>query len=307
MRVLFMGSPEFAVPSLSQLIEQHQVIGAVTQPDRRAGRGRATRQPAVKLLAQQHGIPVLQPVRVREPAALEQIRALNPELIVVAAYGQILPPALLELPPHGCLNVHASLLPRWRGASPIQAALLAGDPQTGVTIMLMDAGLDTGPILAQRSLPIPSDATAGSLSQALAELGAQLLIESIPGYLAGELRPIPQDDALATAAPLLKKADGELEFEHPAEQLARQVRAYEPWPGSFTFWEQQRLAVRRAHAAANGQTEPGRVRSVHERPAVGTADGLLVLDRVQLAGRRETSGADFLRGAPGLVGTRLPN
>lgn len=307
MRVVFMGSPAFAVPTLRRLIRQHQVVGVVCQPDRRAGRGRQPRVQPAKRVALEHQLPVLQPARLREPESLAPIRALEPELIVVAAYGQILPHELLELPAHGSLNVHASLLPRWRGASPIQAALLAGDPETGVTIMLMDAGLDTGPILSQRSTPIPAESTAGSLSAKLADLGAELLIDTIPGYLAGELRPQPQDDRLATSAPLLKKTDGELRFDQPAERLARQVRAYDPWPGSFTSWRVQRLAVKRAHANGRNDLPPGLVDSIDAAPAVGTADGALVLDQVQLAGRRETSGADFLRGAPGFLGARLPS
>ncbi len=307
MRVLFMGSPEFAIPSLSGLIEDHEVVGVVTQPDRPAGRGRKTHQPAVKQLALHHRIPVLQPERVRDSTTLEQISALRPELIIVAAYGQILPQELLDLPTRGCLNVHASLLPRWRGAAPIQAALLAGDAQTGVTIMVMDAGLDTGPILSQRSVPVPSEATAGSLSSTLAQLGAELLIETIPPYLGGQLLPIPQDDAQATAAPLLRKSDGQLEFGQTAERLARQIRAFDPWPGSYTFWQQRRLAVKQAHASDSNQTSPGQVRSIQHQPAVGTSQGLLVLDRVQLAGRREASGVDFVRGAPDFVGSTLPS
>lgn len=307
MRVVFMGSPEFAVPTLQRLLEAHQVVGVVTQPDRPAGRGRQPQPPPVRQLALQHRIRVLQPARAREPEAVAQVQALAPELIVVAAYGQILPQELLDVPQYGCLNVHASLLPRWRGASPIQSALLEGDAETGVTIMLMDAGLDTGPILTQRSIPIPADATAGKLSDQLAQLGAELLLDTIPRYASGELRPRPQDETQATFAPLLKKADGELQFDRTAERLARQVRAFDPWPGSFTHWERQRLAVKAAHAVDRNDLSPGQVQRLNAHPAVGTRSGALVLDRVQLAGRRETSGEAFARGAPGFVGARLPN
>lgn len=307
MRVVFMGSPEFAVPTLGRLIQEHQVAAVVCQPDRAAGRGRKPRRPPAKQLALEHGIPVMQPERVGAPASIADVRSLGPELIVVAAYGQILPQELLDLPKHGSLNVHASLLPRWRGASPIQAALLNGDAETGVTIMLMDAGLDTGPILAQRAIRIRAEATAGSLSSELAELGAALLIDTISGYVHGEIRPLPQNDSLASSAPRLTKSDGELKFDQPADRLARQVRAYGPWPGSFTRWRQKQLVVRRAHSApANGLT-PGLVKSIEGSPAVGTAEGALVLDRVQLAGRREISGEEFLRGAPDLVGAMLPD
>lgn len=307
MRVVFMGSPEFAVPTLARLIQEHQVAAVVCQPDRGAGRGRKIQTPPTKQLALEHGISVMQPRRAAEPASIAELRALRAELIVVAAYGQILPQELLDLPDHGSLNVHASLLPRWRGASPIQAALLNEDLETGVTIMLMDAGLDTGPILAQRSIPIQGEATAGSLSAELAELGAALLIDAIPGHVEGELRPLPQDNSRATYAPQLTKAEGELKFDHPADRLARQVRAFEPWPGSFTHWRQQRLAVKRAHPAPANGLRPGLVKSIDGSPAVGTAQDALVLDRVQLAGRRETSGEEFVRGAPSFLGTLLPN
>lgn len=307
MRVVFMGSPEFALPTLTRLIQEHQVVAVVCQPDRPAGRGRQIQAPAVKLLAIKHDIPVLQPARMRDADSLAAVRQWQPELIVVAAYGQILPQVLLDLPPYGSLNVHASLLPRWRGASPIQYALLSGDRETGVTIMRMDAGLDTGPILAQRAIPIPDRVTAGKLSQSLAELGAGLLADSIPAYVSGQLRPVPQDDALATLAPQLTKSDGELDFNRSAEELARQVQAFEPWPGSFTHWSGRRLVVKAAHADRNSGEQPGLVHALSGIPAVSTADGILVLDEVQLAGRSESSGADFLRGAASLVGARLPN
>lgn len=296
-RIVFMGSPDFALPTLIALHKKYHVTGVVTQPDKPAGRGRTLRPPPVKTLVNEYNIPVIQPVSLKEPAALAQLQQWEPELIVVAAFGQILRPPVLNLPPHGCINVHASLLPRWRGAAPIQAAILHGDKQTGVTIMLMEAGLDTGPILSQRSIPITDDCTAGALSPLLAELGSQLLVETLPGYLSGELRPQPQDETSATYAPMLKKADGEIDFNQPAEYLERFVRAYNPWPGAFTSWEVGRLKVHRAHAVESPSPGIGKRLIHNEQAAIGTAKGILVLDEVQPAGKKAMPGEVFLRGA----------
>lgn len=296
-RVVFMGSPEFALPALEALEENFQVVGVVTQPDRPAGRGRDLTPPPVKILAQDLGLAVIQPATLRKPMAVEQIQEWHPDVIVVAAFGQILRPNVLRLPAHGCLNVHASLLPRWRGAAPIQAAILHGDEETGVTIMKMDPGLDTGPILAQRTTPIRADDTAGTLSPRLAELGAALLVETLPLYLRGQITPKPQDDSRATYAPMLKKSDGELDFDQPAEALARQVRAYNPWPGTFFFWQGQRIKVHRAHAIQAKGPKPGTTTIHNDQPAVGTAEGLLILDELQPSGKRSMSGDTFLHGA----------
>lgn len=296
-RIVFMGSPDFALPTLIALHKKYHVTGVVTQPDKPAGRGRTLRPPPVKTLVNEYNIPVIQPVSLKEPAALAQLQQWEPELIVVAAFGQILRPPVLNLPPHGCINVHASLLPRWRGAAPIQAAILHGDKQTGVTIMLMEAGLDTGPILSQRSIPITDDCTAGALSPLLAELGSQLLVETLPGYLSGELRPQPQDETSATYAPMLKKADGEIDFNQPAEYLERFVRAYNPWPGAFTSWEVGRLKVHRAHDVESPSPGIGKRLIHNEQAAIGTAKGILVLDEVQPAGKKAMPGEVFLRGA----------
>lgn len=295
-RIVFMGSPDFAVPTLEALHSHHEVAGVVTQPDQLAGRGQVLRPPAIKAAASRLGLPVTQPKNLKDEKALAQLRDWAPELIVVAAFGQILKPEVLDLPPHGCLNVHASLLPRWRGAAPIQAAILHGDMETGITIMKMDAGLDTGPILSQRAIPISDEDTAGNLFDKLAALGAGLLIETIPGYLAGRLVPVPQDEAKATYAPMLKKAEGRMDFRQSAEDLARKVRAYNPWPGAYTEFGGQPLKVHRAHAAA-GSSEPGKRLVLDNLPAVATPDGLLVLDEVQPAGKQAMPGADFLRGA----------
>jgi methionyl-tRNA formyltransferase len=290
-----MGSPDFALPTLTALAESFDVVGVVTQPDRPAGRGRKVQPPPVKTLAHKLGYIVIQPSTLKDPEALEQLKNLNPDVIVVAAFGQILRAEVLSMPPFGCINVHASLLPRWRGAAPIQAAILYDDI-TGVTIMKMDQGLDTGPFLSQRSIPIPEEMTAGLLAARLAKMGAELLVDTLPKYIDGELQPKPQDDALATYAPKLNKTDGQLDFEQPAEFLARQVRAYHPWPGTFHFFDGVRIKVFRAHAEDVSDVLPGKRYIVDEHPAWGTVKGLLVLDEVQAAGKVRLSGDDFLRG-----------
>jgi methionyl-tRNA formyltransferase len=294
--IVFMGSPDFALPTLQVLSEQYRVAGVVTQPDQPAGRGRVLTPPPVKVLAEQLRLPVIQPRRLHDPEAMEQLHAWNPGVIIVAAFGQILRTNVLDLPPHGCVNVHASLLPRWRGAAPIQAAILHGDAETGVTIMKMDPGVDTGPVLSLRALPIEPDATPETLGPKLARLGAELLIETLPAYLRGKLQPQPQDDSLATYAPMLKKEDGALDFSQPAESLARKVRAYSPWPGAYMDWSGGTLKVHLAHPI-EGSAVPGQTVRVEKLPAVGTSAGLLVLDEVQPSGKKYMPGQVFLNGA----------
>jgi methionyl-tRNA formyltransferase len=305
MRLVFMGSPEFAVPTLEWLAFSYEVVGVVTQPDRPAGRGRPDRPPPVKLVAEKSGIPVLQPTRLREPAAVAQLREWSPEAIVVAAYGQILPSDVLGIPPQGCINVHASLLPRWRGAAPIQAAILHGDAETGVTIMKMDKGLDTGPILSQRSTAIREEDTTGSLSHRLALAGAELLLQTLPDYLAGTLGPQPQPSEGVTYAPALTKAEGALDPRRPAAALARQVRAFEPWPGAFFDWEGRRLIVRQALAVGVRPEAAGRIGLVRGLPALGTAEGSLLLEVIQPAGRNPMPGEAFVRGARRFIGAMI--
>jgi len=227
---------------------------------------------------------------------MAQLRAWAPEIIVVAAFGQILRQEVLDLPPHGCINVHASLLPRWRGASPIQAAILAGDSETGVTIMRMDKGLDTGPILRQRAIPISPEDTAATLSDKLSVLGADLLVETLPKYLSGDLTPTPQPETGVTSAPTLKKSDGELNPALSAEVLARKVSAFNPWPGAFIIWKGQPLKVHRV-TVVTGKSKPGQHLIEGGLPAIGTANGVLILEEVQPAGKKPMSGAEFLRGA----------
>ena len=295
-RIVFMGSPDFSLPSLRSLAQTYQVIGVVTQPDRASGRGRELKAPPVKLLAQELNIPVIQPQKLREPEAKQQLQAWSPDLIVVAAFGQILKKDVLDMPRYGCINIHASLLPRWRGAAPINAAVLAGDEETGVTIMQMDVGLDTGPMLSKRSIRlIPTD-TAGSVFERLSQLGADLLIETLPAYLAGELVPQPQPEEGMTYAPMLKKEEGKLDFTHAADELERRIRAFNPWPGAFMDFDGAMLKVHRAHVE-EGNVEVGQRLVVQNQPAVGARGGVLVLDEVQPAGKKSMSGKSFLFGA----------
>jgi methionyl-tRNA formyltransferase len=298
LRIVFMGSPDFAIPTLRELARHYQVVGVVTQPDRPAGRGRVLTPPPIKRLAQEIGIETIQPERLREPEAQERLQAWAPDLVVVTAFGQILRKRVLELPRLGCINVHASLLPRWRGAAPIQAAILNGDVLTGATIMQMDPGVDTGPVLSQESMVILPEDTAGSLSERLAEAGAQLLLRILPAYLAGELQPMAQEESLATYAPMLTKEEGLLEFSQPALALERQVRAYNPWPGAYLPWLDGVLKVHKAHVGQCA-AQPGQRLVVDGLPAVGAGQGCLVMDEVQPAGKKAMSGKDFLRGARG--------
>jgi methionyl-tRNA formyltransferase len=296
LRIVFMGSPDFALPTLKVLKSHFNVVGVVTQPDRPAGRGRKSQAPDVKKLAVSLGLPYIQPATLKDESALQQLKNWAPDVIVVAAFGQILRENVLNLPPFGCVNVHASLLPRWRGAAPVQAAVLHDDV-TGVTIMKMDKGLDTGPILSQRSIPINDDMTAGKLFDQLAVMGADLLLQTLPKYVSGEIEPQLQDEENAKYAPRLKKEDGMLDFSQPASFLARMVRAYNPWPGAYQFYDGIRLKVYKAHAVERINAQPGARIIYEEKPAWGTGQGLLILDQVQAAGKSRLSGKEFLHGA----------
>ena len=295
-KIVFMGSPNFSLPGLRALAKNYQVIGVVTQPDRASGRGRETKMPPVKALALELGIPIMQPEKLRAPEAMQQLLAWNPDLIVVTAFGQILKKDVLDLPRFGCLNVHASLLPRWRGAAPINAAILHGDEETGVTIMQMDVGLDTGPMLAKRSMRLSADDTAGSVTEALSHLGANLLIETLPDYLSGNITPQPQSEEGVTYAPMLKKEEGRLDFTRAAITLERQIRAFNPWPGTFMDFEGALLKIHKAHVEG-AVASVGQRLVYQEQPAVGARGGLLILDEVQPAGKKSMSGKSFLAGA----------
>lgn len=305
MRVVFLGSGAFAIPSFEALIGAgHEVAALVTQPDRERGRGRRLAPPPLKPVAEARGVPVHQPRRVREPAAQEALRALAPEIQVVVAYGQILPRSVIDIPPRGTVNVHGSLLPRYRGAAPIQWAIVNGERETGVTTMMIDEGLDTGPTLLSRSTTIGPEETAAELEARLAVMGAEVLIETLAGIGAGTLKPVPQEPARATLAPMIRKEDGRLDWTLPAEALARRVRGFHPWPGTFTLWEGQPLKVLRARVEADGPGEPGRIVAAdRDGIVVGCGHGSrLRLLEVQPESRRAMSAAAFaagLRPAPG--------
>jgi methionyl-tRNA formyltransferase len=306
MRSVFMGSPYFSLPALDVLAGLSEIAGVVTQPDRPAGRGRALVPPPVKEEAEKLGLPVIQPESMRTPEVMGRLRDWRPEIIVVAAFGKILRPEVLELPKLGCLNLHASLLPRHRGAAPIPAAILAGDMETGVTLMKMDAGLDTGPILAQMKIPVRPEDTAESLGRSLARLAAETLETFFPVYIREELTPVPQDDSRATYAPQLKKQEGRLNFRETSEVIHRKVRAYHPWPGTFTVWKGQPLKILEVEPQAfAGETAPGTVLERGRFPAVRSADGIVILCKVQPAGKRPLAGDEFLRGARDFPGQLL--
>lgn len=309
LRVVYMGTPQFAVPPLQALREsQHHVIAVVTQPDRPVGRGYQVRPAPVKLAALEYHIPILQPEKIRNNTEfIEQLHDMAPDVIVVAAYGKILPQALLEIPRLGCVNVHASLLPRHRGASPITAAILAGDTETGITIMVMDAGMDTGPTLGARALPIGPTTTADELGERLAHLGAQLLMECLGPWARGELAPQPQDDAGATYAPLVKKSDGQVDWTCPAAELERRWRAFYPWPGLYTFHRDRMLKIQQLEVAeAPGSARPGQVLAVRgDGLLVACGAGAALLKQVQPAGGRIMGGSDYARGAHLEAGERL--
>lgn len=292
-----MGSPEFARPALQKLSQVCSIVGVVTQPDRPGGRGKNMIQPPVKTLALSLGLDVFQPEKLKEESAFTRLLEWKPDLIVVAAYGQILRENVLGLPFYGCINIHASLLPRWRGAAPIQAAILHGDQEIGISIMKMEKGVDTGPILSQRKIQQNRLDTYGTLSLRMAEEGAALLIDTLPGYLDSKIELQKQNDELATYAPMIKKEDGKLDLNQPAEELLRHVRAFAPWPGAFTMWQDSVLKIHRADLAAGKDARPG-VRSVIDKyPALGTAKDWLVLNEVQLAGKKAMPGDTFLMGA----------
>lgn len=300
LRIVFMGSPEFALPTLKALSQNYNVVGVVTQPDKPAGRGKKLTSPPVKTLAQNLNIPMVQPEKLKDASALQQLHTWQPDLIVVAAFGQILRQNVLELPPLGCINIHASLLPRWRGAAPIQAAILNGDGQSGITIMLMDAGVDTGAILSQRSELIKQDDTAGTLSHRLSMIGAELLIETIPLYLNKSITPQPQPEQGIAYAPMIKKEEAKLDFSQPAHTLDRIIRAFNPWPGAFTTWRGNPLKLLKSHVIDSPTSPPpnyGSTLVFEQKPGIQTSKGILVIDEIQPAGKKVMPGNVFLQGA----------
>lgn len=310
MRIVFLGSGSFAIPCLEALLAAgHEVPALVTQPDREKGRGQALAPPATKPVAERHGIPVLQPRRVREPEAQEALRRLAPDLQVVVAFGQILPRSVIDIAPRGTVNVHGSLLPKLRGAAPIQWAIANGETETGVTTMLIDEGLDTGPTLLARSTPIGPDETAAELKPRLARLGAEVLLETVRGLEAGTLTPVPQDHARATLAPILKKEDGRIDWSTPAAKVACRARGFHPWPGAFTLHEGRLVKALRVREA------PGVDRDVGAGTVVGVGpDGVTVacgggttlrLVEVQPESRRAMPATAWAAGARLRPGARL--
>ena len=305
-RVAFFGTPEFALPTLKALIASpYRPVVVVTQPDRPAGRGRRLREPPLKSVAEAAEIPLLQPPRIHDAAATAALAAYEPELQIVVAYGQILRPDVLALPRYGNLNVHPSLLPRWRGAAPIVAALRVGDRESGVTILALDEGEDSGPILATRREPIHEDDDSGTLGARLAALGAESLLATIPAWLEGTISPQPQDETQVTRAPRIRKEDCWIDWSQPASTIWRQVRALSPQPGARTALGGADLLVWRAHPETGGAGRPGTVLAAGDTIAVRAGEGILHLEQVQRAGRRALSARAFASGERGLVGVRL--
>lgn len=304
-----MGTPGFAIPVLVALLDAgHEVAGVYTQPDRPAGRRGRPAPSAVKEAAEELGLPVFQPPSLKREAAQHELAGLAPDVIVVAAYGLFLPKATLDLPPLGCLNVHPSLLPRYRGPSPVASVILNGDAGTGVTVIRLDEGMDSGPIVAQRETAIGADEDGAGLTDRLFQLGAELMVETLPEWAAGRIAAVPQDDAAATTTSLLKREDGEIDWSQDATRIARQVRAYQPWPGAFTLWRGKLLKVVDAtEAAGHGSDAPsGQVVALSGGGlGIVAGHGVLEVRRLQLEGSRASGAAEFLRGHADIVGAVL--
>jgi methionyl-tRNA formyltransferase len=304
-RIVFMGTPEFACPTLRMLLERgEEVVAVVTREDKPSGRGQKLTPPPVKVLAQEHGVPVLQPQKVRTPEFLDAIRALEPDLAVVIAYGKILPQALLDIPKFGSINIHASLLPRWRGAAPINWSIVAGDAETGVTTMMMDAGLDTGDMLVKRSTRIDPDEDSSSLHDRLCVIGAEAMDETLDLLARENLAREKQDDALMTYAPMLKKEDGLIDWSKGAEEIKNLVRGLSPWPGAYSFIAGEYVKICRVRTTA-GTGVPGTVISADKEGIdIACGVGTVVIEELQLQGRKRLAARDFLAGfrlGPGTV------
>lgn len=322
LRIIYMGTPQFAVPPLEALISRaaprdllpggYEIVTVVTRPDKPAGRGREITYSPVKQCALAHGLPVWQPGSFKKPENSAALGAYAADLYIVAAFGQILPQTVLDQPRYGTLNIHASLLPKYRGPDPIAEAILRGEQETGVTIMLLDAGVDTGPMLLKRRIPIAEDETTGSLTVKLAHLGAQALLDVLPLWVEGRITPEPQDEQQATHTRLLQKESGEIRWERPAAVIARQVRAYTPWPSAYTHWRGKLLKILSAHAQSvipGAAVAPGTVsmreEAGHKVLAVVTGAGVLIVKQLQLEGKKPMSAEEFLRGYAHIVGEVL--
>lgn len=312
MRILFMGTPQFAVTPLEQLVlSQFPVVAVYTQPDKPAGRGRYLVPSPVKQAALALKLPVVQPASLKKAEVVAQLADFHPDVIVVAAFGQILPLSILDIPRYGCINIHPSLLPRFRGASPVAAAILAGEEFSGVSLMLMDSGLDTGPILSQKSVPISAQDTTGSLTLKLSQIAAQLLPEVLVRWKRGEITPQPQNEAEATYSALITKEEGEIEWHSSAADIWRRVRAFQPWPGCYTSWRGKRLEIIEAVPLPGKETfTVGQVVAPNKEGAafgVNTGDGLLGVLKVQLEGKRAMPAIEFVRGQRQFIGAILPD
>ena len=309
MRVVFMGTPGFAVPVLEALLSAgHEVAAVYSRPDRPSGRGKRTSPTPVKAAALAMGIPVRQPPSLKPLDVRDELAVPAPDVIVVAAYGLFLPREVLDLPRHSCLNIHPSLLPKLRGPSPVSTAIVDGETTTGVTIMVMDEGVDTGPVLVQRRTPIGEGETADALTARLFEMGARLLVEVLPDWAEGRTRARPQDESSATTTRLLTRDDGRIDWRMSAEQIARRVRGYTPWPGTHTSWDGRTLKIIEAsHDAGGGSDRPGTVvePDAGDVISVSTGEGTLRVTRLQLEGRRASSARDFLQGHGSIVGAQL--
>jgi methionyl-tRNA formyltransferase len=308
-RVVFMGSPEFAVPSLERLVtSRHEVVAVYTQPDRPAGRGRSLLAPPVKEAAIRWGLSVEQPASLRSGEEMSRLKAYRPDVVVVCAFGQILTQAVLDIPPGECVNVHFSLLPRHRGASPVAAAILAGDEFTGVSVQLVRRKLDTGPLLARAAVPILPRDTTGSLTDKLSLIGAGLLMEALSGWLRGELEPLVQNEAEATYFSRIKKGDGEIDWNVPAPDIWRRVRAFQPWPGSYTVWRGKQLKIIEAEVISGKEDEKGKVLPLPDGGiGIAAGEGILRVLRLQIEGKKAMSAAEFIRGQKDFVGAVLPS
>jgi methionyl-tRNA formyltransferase len=308
MRIVFMGTPDFAVPSLEALLKsEDHVVGVVTQPDRPKGRGHILAPPPVKTIAQRTGIPLLQPLKLKTQDFIDALAAWKPDLIAVTAFGRILHAPILSLPPKGCVNVHGSLLPKYRGAAPVQWAVINGETETGITTMLMDEGMDTGPMLLQERILIMPEDTAGTLAPRLAELGGRLLIETIRQLKAGTLKPRAQDSSQATIAPLLKKEDGVIDWTRSAQSIANRVRGLSPWPGAYTFLDHDRWNIWSAVAKPTHSNEqPGTIIDLTKHSIqIATGEGVLAPVEIQTANSKRMTVAQFLAGHRVSVGVRL--
>lgn len=297
-RTIYMGSPAYAATILSGLhISGQNIVSVITQPDKRVGRGKKMQSPQVKITAEQYGLPCYQPAKLNTEEFQQFLNDKDPELIIVAAYGKILRNNVLKYPKFGCINVHASLLPRWRGASPIQAAILNGDKESGVTIMKMDEGIDTGDIISTKKMEIDFSETAGSLTTRLAEVGAKLLVETLPGYLNGDLPPIMQPEGRATYSGLIQKKDGLIDFSNPADFIERMVRAFDPWPVAFFNWDGENVKIFTAEILKTNQLKPGQHGVDNGYPCVGTETKDLKILEIQMPSKNRVDGKVFLNGA----------